>query len=180
MSRFGGGKKCPACTKSVYANEEVLSAGKSWHKACFRCSACGSTLDSTTVSDHDGKLFCRRCYGKNYGIGGYGFGQGAGVLSTDGAVKVARQGSPAESSEPKFGGAPKCPRCGKSVYMAEKMLGAGQTWHKGCFSCINCRKHLDSTTVADKDGQIYCRACYGREFGPKGVGFGVGGGTLQT
>ena len=92
MSRFGGGKKCPACTKSVYANEEVLSAGKSWHKACFRCSACGSTLDSTTVSDHDGKLFCRRCYGKNYGIGGYGFGQGAGVLSTDGAVKVARQG----------------------------------------------------------------------------------------
>jgi cysteine/glycine-rich protein len=64
--------------------------------------------------------------------------------------------------------------------MAEQMLGAGLTWHKGCFNCISCNKRLDSTTMNDKDGQIYCKGCYGREFGPKGVGFGVGGGTLQT
>ena len=90
--RFGGGEACPACGKSVYANEEVRAAGKKWHKACFRCSKCQKGLDSTTVSDHEGKLFCRRCYAQECGIGGYGFGQGAGVLGTDGAVIAAQPG----------------------------------------------------------------------------------------
>ena len=77
----------------------------------------------------------------------------------------------------RYGGADKCPRCGKTVYMAEKIVGAGsvriliiivinsniivafnlQSWHKGCFNCSSCKKKLDSTTVCDKDGEIYCK-----------------------
>lgn len=32
-----------------------------------------------------------------------------------------------------------------------------QSWHKHCFNCSSCNKKLDSTTVCDKDGQIYCK-----------------------
>ncbi|TMS16214.1 Cysteine and glycine-rich protein 2 [Larimichthys crocea] len=79
----------------------------------------------------------------------------------------------------KFGGADKCPRCGKSVYAAEKVIGAGSSWHKtGCFSCATCGKSLESTTVADRDGEIYCKGCYSKSFGPKGFGYGAGAGAL--
>lgn len=86
-------------------------------------------------------------------------------------------------------GADVCPRCEKTVYAAEKCLGAGkvgtvhvlvswfckarltfpppvtehvsalslQSWHKGCFRCGKCGKGLESTTVADRDGEVFCK-----------------------
>jgi len=71
-----------------------------------------------------------------------------------------------------------CRRCGKRVYAAEKEMGAGSVWHDVCFKCLDCGKGLDSTTLRDKDGEIYCASCYGKKFGPKGYGFGTGAGTL--
>ncbi|CAK5061458.1 unnamed protein product [Meloidogyne enterolobii] len=57
----------------------------------------------------------------------------------------------------------KCPKCGKSVYAAEKMVAGGS---------------LDSTNVSPHEAQLFCCKCHGRKYGPKGVGFGVGGGVL--
>lgn len=72
-----------------------------------------------------------------------------------------------------------CLRCGFPVYAAEQMISKDRVWHKRCFCCVECRKSLDSTNLNDApDGEIYCRACYSRNFGPKGVGFGIGAGTL--
>lgn len=48
------------------------------------------------------------------------------------------------------------PRCQKSVYFAEKVIGPGGDWHKKCLACKECKKGLDSTTLADKDGEV----CY--------------------
>ncbi|XP_039605394.1 cysteine and glycine-rich protein 3 isoform X2 [Polypterus senegalus] len=72
----------------------------------------------------------------------------------------------------KFGGAERCSRCSKSVYAAERVMGAGKPWHKSCFRCALCGKSLESTTVTDKDGEIYCKVCYAKNFGPKGMGLG--------
>lgn len=59
------------------------------------------------------------------------------------------------------------------------MISKGQIWHKRCFNCGDCHKSLDSTNLNDgPDGEIYCRGCYGRNYGPRGVGFGIGAGAL--
>ena len=63
--QFGGGTpKCARCAKAVYFAEQVKAVGKTWHKACLRCSQCGHTLDTGRLVDREGDPFCRPCYGK--------------------------------------------------------------------------------------------------------------------
>ncbi|XP_068600347.1 cysteine and glycine-rich protein 1-like isoform X1 [Brachionichthys hirsutus] len=183
-------KQCGRCQKAVYFAEEVLCGQQTFHKSCFLCMVCNKGLDSTTVAVHKDEIYCNSCYGKKYATKGYGYGQGAGILSTDRGESLGITSEepaphrPTTNPNPsslarKYGGSEKCPRCGKTVYMAEKVIGAGSSWHKGrCFTCASCGKALESTTVTDKDGEIYCRACYGKNFGPKGYGYGGGAGTL--
>jgi len=83
------------------------------------------------------------------------------------------------AARPRWGGAEICPRCNKSVFIAELMRGAGRAWHKTCFTCNNCNKRLDSSILTEREGEIYCRPCYGRNFGPKGFGFGIGAGMCR-
>ena len=83
-------------------------------------------------------------------------------------------------SKPKWGGAEVCPRCGKSVFIAELMRAAGKAWHKSCFTCNICNKRVDSSTLCEREGEIYCRSCYGKNFGPKGIGFGIGNMTTTA
>ena len=42
-----------------------------------------------------------------------------------------------------------------------------------------CNKMLDSTNVAPHEGDVFCKNCHGKQFGPKGYGFGMGAGTLS-
>ncbi|KAI9015791.1 hypothetical protein CLU79DRAFT_837904 [Phycomyces nitens] len=80
---------------------------------------------------------------------------------------------------PRFGGAPKCPRCQKSVYMAEQVIGPGGAWHANCLTCKECNKRLDSS-LSERDGEVYCKVCYTRQWGPKGYGFAGGAAFLST
>jgi len=99
------------------------------------------------------------------------------------ANKAARSSpngtAPKPKTFPKWGGAEVCPRCEKPVFIAELMRGAGRAWHKSCFTCLVCNKRIDSSNMCERDSEIYCRACYGKNFGPKGFGYGIGAGTLQ-
>nr|XP_047124789.1 cysteine and glycine-rich protein 3-like [Hydra vulgaris] len=184
MPTFGGGNKCGRCSKSVYSNEEIIAAGGSWHKrGCFTCKECNKSLDSNTVAEKKsedggvGEIYCKSCYGRHYGPTGYGYGGGAGALTNTGK----------KEKMPQWGGGKNCGRCGKSVYSNEEIIAAGGSWHKrGCFTCKDCNKSLDSNTVAEKKsedggiGEIYCKSCYGRSYGPKGYGYGGGAGALTN
>merc|ERR1712137_157950 len=74
---------------------------------------------------------------------------------------------------------PKCPKCAKSVYAAEERVAAGPKFHKQCFKCNLCNKMLDSTNANEHQGELFCRVCHARKFGPKGYGFGGGAGALS-
>jgi hypothetical protein len=47
---------------------------------------------------------------------------------------------------------------GKVVFMAEKMMGGGSCWHKSCFTCLSCNKRLESTSLCEREGEIYCKS----------------------
>ncbi|PAA63771.1 hypothetical protein BOX15_Mlig014215g2 [Macrostomum lignano] len=183
--------KCPKCNKAVYAAEEKLAAGKKWHKQCLKCGLCNKFLESTTIAEHDGDIYCKQCHGRKYGPKGYGFGGGAGALNMDSGKHLGN--TETVSNKPTgqgsaMGGAVVpvseggCPRCGKRVYDAEKAIDcpSGINFHKSCFRCKECGTGLDSTKLCNTKDEIYCKACYGKNFGPKGVGFGQGAGALST
>ncbi|KAH9407218.1 PREDICTED: muscle LIM protein 1-like [Rhagoletis zephyria] len=73
----------------------------------------------------------------------------------------------------------KCGKCEKSVYAAEEVLAGGLKWHKACFKCDLCNKRLESTNCCEHEKTLFCKTCYGRKYGPKGVGFGGGAGALS-
>lgn len=112
--------------------------------------SCNRRLDSSNLTNHDDDIYCRSCYGKCFGPKGYGYGGGAGVLSMDTAdgsqatsnISATAQAFVAPKLSPtskenvsgsvnnntirnKWGGSDICARCGKAVYMAEKMMGGG-------------------------------------------------------
>jgi cysteine and glycine-rich protein len=201
-----------------------------WHRQCFTCATCRKGLDSTTLSEHDGDIFCKACHAKQFGPKGYGYGVGAGTLTNTGAAEIPTPPAPratgtaphadvpaSAATPPKAAPVPAqatgpdvCPRCGKKAYAAERVrrthglpgrrmrstsaetslsvkrahtstpwlgplmrggggqvLAVGKVWHKACLRCRNCGKGTDSTTTTDRDGEVYCKTCYGKLFGPK-------------
>ncbi|KAJ2001303.1 hypothetical protein H4R26_004200 [Coemansia thaxteri] len=68
-----------------------------------------------------------------------------------------------------------CPRCAKTIYHAEKVVGPGGPWHRACFKCKQCNSALSSTTLTEHDGEAFCRNCYTKLFSPRG--YNIGGST---
>ncbi|CAH0560233.1 unnamed protein product [Brassicogethes aeneus] len=173
------GQGCPRCGGMVFAAEQQLAKGTMWHKKCFNCAECHRPLDSVLACDGpDKEIHCRACYGKLFGPKGFGFGHSPTLVCTgDGAATVLHTAN--VNSGPRAEAGKGCRRCGYSVFAAEQMISKAAIWHKRCFSCADCNRSLDSTNANDApNGEIYCRGCYGRNFGPRGVGFGMGAGTL--
>ncbi|XP_072743645.1 muscle LIM protein Mlp84B isoform X4 [Anoplolepis gracilipes] len=173
------GQGCPRCGGMVFAAEQQLAKGTMWHKKCFNCAECHRPLDSMLACDGpDKEIHCRACYGKLFGPKGFGFGHKPTLVSTNGDHAPSYIDSKPQVGQKRNDGHG-CSRCGYPVYAAEQMISKNRVWHKRCFSCGECHRSLDSTNLNDgPDGDIYCRGCYSRNFGPKGVGFGIGAGTL--
>ncbi|KPP58675.1 cysteine-rich protein 1 (intestinal)-like [Scleropages formosus] len=63
---------------------------------------------------------------------------------------------------------PKCPKCDKEVYFAERVTSLGKDWHRPCLKCEKCNKTLSAGSHAEHDGKPYCNnPCYSALFGPK-------------
>ncbi|KAJ6524502.1 hypothetical protein B0H19DRAFT_1200044 [Mycena capillaripes] len=70
-----------------------------------------------------------------------------------------------------FSGSAVCPRCSKTVYAAEQVLGPGRKfYHKPCLACMTCKKRLDSFTLLEHDQEPYCKSCHAKNFGTHNMG----------
>nr|KAG5699155.1 hypothetical protein BaRGS_014454 [Batillaria attramentaria] len=143
--------------------KEWYLQAKYFHKCnssidCHNNMQCNKALDSTSCNDHDGEIYCSSCYRKMFAPTG---------VSNLNQVQAGNVGGGG------LGGGECCPRCNRTVYMAEKVIGAGKVYHKLCFKCNSCNKNLDSTLLTEHEDNIYCKACYSKNFGPKGFGYGT-------
>merc|ERR1711874_297050 len=50
--------KCAKCGKTVYPVEEIKCLDKVWHKACFKCTVCGMTLNMKNYKGFDKMPYC--------------------------------------------------------------------------------------------------------------------------
>ena len=67
----------------------------------------------------------------------------------------------------RFGGssAPKCPKCGRSVYPADpKIAVKGETYHKGCFKCEDCKRSLGLSDFTFAGRTLLCKTHYFQRF----------------
>lgn len=61
---------------------------------------------------------------------------------------------------------------------AEQKQAAGRKWHRGCLRCDGCTTTLESGKLEEgplsetyaNQTNIWCRTCYAKRFGPKGIG----------
>ncbi|TRY56206.1 hypothetical protein DNTS_028534 [Danionella cerebrum] len=44
---------------------------------------------------------------------------------------------------------PKCPKCEKEVYFAERVTSLGKDWHRPCLKCEKCNKTLSAGSHAE-------------------------------
>ena len=65
-----------------------------------------------------------------------------------------------------------------SMIMMMMLMIMMMTMNSSLFSA-KCNKMLDSTSCTDHEGEIYCKACHSKNFGPKGYGFAGGASGLS-
>ncbi|XP_059916783.1 protein-methionine sulfoxide oxidase mical3a isoform X3 [Gadus macrocephalus] len=61
---IGGSDVCFFCSKRVYVMERLSAEGRFFHRSCFKCDYCGTTLrlSSYAFDVEDGKFYCKPHY----------------------------------------------------------------------------------------------------------------------
>lgn len=65
--------------------------------------------------------------------------------------------------------APKCGKCGRSI-VGEVVNAMKNTFHMGCFVCVQCHQPIGTGSFHNEDGKIYCQKDWGQMFQTKCYG----------
>jgi len=58
---------CGRCSKAVYPQEKIAYDNVAYHKSCFKCLQCTSTITTaTSVAKMEGNIYCKNCFKKNF------------------------------------------------------------------------------------------------------------------
>jgi LIM domain len=64
---------CLVCEKKPLGADRIAAAGRSWHRACFKCTECGSSIALGRENVFREHLFCDKCHRGVSGVSGYGY-----------------------------------------------------------------------------------------------------------
>merc|ERR1719384_1293044 len=145
---------CVRCGSKVFEMDKIITKTGMMHKHCLSCNECKTNLDASSFyNGFDGEVYCKYCYAVKFGHKQKSSYKGWMDVKTIMGERGDRDA---------------CPRCYGKVFEAERMVTRIGNFHRNCFSCIECNKKLDSTTVCEgPDAEIYCQSCYSFEFGTK-------------
>ncbi|XP_037077393.1 uncharacterized protein LOC119098543 isoform X2 [Pollicipes pollicipes] len=85
------------------------------------------------------------------------------VRSYDSSKAIKKFSKAAEESQTD------CRACGRQVFQMERIKAEKAVWHKDCFRCTECGKHLTVDTYASHERQLYCQVHHKMLFKPKAV-----------
>ena len=68
-------ESCIRCGGKVFEAEKAIAYHGVFHRTCYNCASCAVPLDSTRACDAPNReVYCKNCYGKYFGMPGYGHG----------------------------------------------------------------------------------------------------------
>eukprot|EP00245_Coleochaete_scutata_P006134 TRINITY_DN202_c0_g1_i1.p1 TRINITY_DN202_c0_g1~~TRINITY_DN202_c0_g1_i1.p1 ORF type:complete len:195 (-),score=40.27 TRINITY_DN202_c0_g1_i1:567-1151(-) len=173
MASFTGTQnKCKICEKTVYLVDQITVDAQIYHKACFRCHHCKSTLKLGNMALFEGVLYCKPHFEQLFKqTGSYEKSFETGTAKV-GSVTAKAEGQKAGSSTKvagMFGGTQdKCHLCTKTVYPLEKVTVENQAYHKSCFKCYHGGCAISPSNYAALEGRLYCKHHYSQLFKEKG------------
>jgi len=198
-------EKCEKCSKTVYVTEKIVieekDGKKTYHKACLRCTHCQVVLTLGNYAAMGGVTYCKPHFKQLFATkGNYdeGFGgekhttkwapqASSGPASFVPVDKTDTKSAPAPSSSSEsvaskfknISASDKCDKCGKTVYLTEKIVVEDKDdkklFHKACLRCEHCQVVLSLGSYASMNGVTYCKPHFKQLFAVKGnydEGFG--------
>ena len=180
--------RCQRCGGNVYEAEKIVSSIGFYHPGCFKCAKCSRSLDhgSAFVGELDDELekdiYCSKCYHEEFAWVKRCRSRSRSRMESVPPmeeVKVEIVELPNEDILAQSmvettkimadeGDTNKCPKCNGKVFEAERMASNKNVYHRKCFTCYDCHRALDPSSVNDgpEDGMIFCTNCYQKRFGP--------------
>ncbi|XP_044481201.1 LIM domain-containing protein WLIM1-like isoform X1 [Mangifera indica] len=169
MASFGGTtQKCKACEKTVYLVDQLTADNKVYHKACFRCHHCKSTLKLFNYSSFEGVLYCKPHFDQLFKMTGSLDKSFEGTPKTNRVERSADQVTNSRVSSMFAGTQEKCFACKKTVYPIEKVAVDGISYHKACFRCTHGGCVISPSNYVAHEHRLYCRHHHNQLFKQKG------------
>ena len=77
------------CGGKVYDAEKLTGSNGIFHRSCYNCAECSKILEpGSGFHAPSREVYCKGCYGKMFGVLGYGFGHGEAALVSRGGGDV--------------------------------------------------------------------------------------------
>ncbi|XP_076954781.1 pollen-specific protein SF3-like [Bidens hawaiensis] len=162
-------QKCSVCEKTVYLVDKLVAKQRTYHKSCFRCHHCNSTLKLSNFNSFDGVVYCRHHFDQLF--------KRTGSLEKcfEGTpkIKLERTVSQEVRSSAKLssffeGTRDKCLACTKIVYPTERVKVDGTAYHGACFKCCHGGCTISPSNYIAHEGRLYCKHHHIQLFKKKG------------